>query len=176
MGIFKVVNKNGLREIEQVAAVDEPVATVEEDPIDEIDRILAEEDADEDADIRAMAGDPLIEAEEEGDQLDAYNRLAGGLHENGVDWAKRWISELTHADQVLRIEELERNHPKYENGRNGVLAALEERRGELGSGDPVPAPPVAAQGGGIPCDHCDFTAGSQAGMDAHMETHHADAS
>lgn len=180
MGLFRVTQgPNGLSTISQVATPRptprKPRATVDDEIAKEVDEALRAELEDEGASA-ARAASTAIAAE-----------LVAGLHENNVSWALERIPGLLSEDQVEQVRAVEEAHPKHPGGRAGVLNGLNERLDELedaeteaaeapkGPGDlqdPVPEHPA---GGGLPCPECDFLAGSQAGLDAHMESVHDDA-
>lgn len=171
MGRFTVVVKDGVREIEQVKTADEVAKLKTAPPVDELAELEAALDL-EDAAIDGGDSKPADVPQTSGP--DAYTRLADGLHGNSVEWAKQWINELTHPDQVTRVQELEKAHPSYEGGRNGVLKALDDRKAELTTKDANISTPSPSPAAGLPCESCDFIAGSQQGLDSHMDAHHSD--
>lgn len=162
---FRVVkNKRGMKDIHQVPTGERRARRKEEDFAD-LDAALEAEDA-------AAAKKKKAPAAKQ--EQSPYLRLKAGMHENTVEWAKGWIGQLSHPDQATRLITLERAHPKYEGGRAGLIQALEERHAEL-TAEPETPQVAQAPSSGLPCDECDFTAGSEAGLKAHMEAHHAGA-
>lgn len=122
------------------------------------------------------------------ESVTAFEELVAGLHTENANWAKGLIPKLETTDQVLHVASIERAHPTYKPGRTSVINKLQERFGEVGGlpdgfNQPDPRGTATAQevafktqASGIPCpctdEGCAFSAGSQPGLDAHIETHH----
>lgn len=120
----------------------------------------------------------------------AFDDLRAGVLENNVQWAKARIVKLERAAHVAETHALEATNEKPAGGRKGVMNALEERKGELALPNAVPglarhpakegtdgseAPALVtghAPASGLPCEHCDFTAGSAEGLAGHVSAHH----
>lgn len=103
----------------------------------------------------------------------AYMALLNGLSKQSVAWAKKFIAKLDSREEIARLKPVEQNHPKHGGGRKGVLAALVARDIEL---DPMARAPVTKAAPtteeGLGCDQCDFKAGSQEGLEAHITAVH----
>jgi len=183
VGRFRVTTNptTGLKEIGQVLSpVEEPKADDEVDLDAELDASL---EADLRAELEGHPDTPVLEVSDGGaaddDVLDeAANEIMAGLYEQNVSWVKKRVPDIKTQAGIEAVREMEKAHPKKEGGRSGVLNALDERSGELverkaGPGD-IEEPPETTMGTGLPCSECDFTAGSEAGLDAHMEAKHPD--
>lgn len=193
MGYFKITTNpvTGLKDIEQVPTEEdlarEQAKAMPDGFDDQLDAAL---EADLAADL-AVVEDAAFEDEDEDEDPPAdpaANELMAGLYEQNVSWAKKRIVKIMTPEGVRAVREMEKAHPEFseQGGRKGVLNALQERLGELDDGsvesdglargpeeedvlDPDPK-----LGNRIPCRYCEFTAGSKAGMKAHVEAKHPD--
>lgn len=145
--------------------------------------IEAEIDAKIDADLERElgAGTPPDLADDDPPVDDAANEIMVGIHEQNVSWIRQRVVKIQTQAGITAVREMEKNHPEYKDndppGRKGVLNALQERSGEITEGqvesDGLERAPAATR---LPCSECEFFAGSQAGLDSHMEAKHPDVS
>lgn len=200
MGRFVVtVNPTtGLKDIQQVP-IEEEVAP--KDPaVDfkkELDAALDAELRQElEAEI-AKGTPPELTVENGGDQSDAdppadeaATEIMAGLYEQNVGWAKERIAKIRTQEGIVAVRLMEHRHPEFSDrdppGRRGVIGALQERSGEIAEGltesdglartpkgpGEIEEPPAGDRGTGLPCAECEFTAGSEGGLAAHMESSH----
>jgi hypothetical protein len=108
----------------------------------------------------------------------AYRALAEGLYKRPAAWTEQWIRKITNPEELKRIRLMEEAHPKYKNGRRNLLALIDDREVEVAPPAPPPPaeeldekPPETVES---PCPHCDFKAGSEEGLKAHLEVYHPD--
>ena len=112
---------------------------------------------------------------------DAANEIMVGIYEQNVAWIKQRVTKIQTQAGIKAVRTMEQFHPEYKDndppGRKGVLNALQERSGEITEGqtvsDGLERAPASTR---LPCSECEFTAGSQDGLDAHMATKHSDVS
>lgn len=145
--------------------------------------IEAEIDAKIDADLEREleAGTPPALADDDPPADDAANEIMVGIYEQNVSWVKLRVVKIQTQAGISAVRDMERAHPEYKDsdppGRKGVLNALQERSGEITEGqvesDGLERAPAATR---LPCSECEFFAGSQAGLDSHMEAKHPDVS
>jgi len=129
--------------------------------------------------VAKPAPEPVSEPVEDLDLRPDFEKFLKLLHKKTVPWVKGEIKKIQTVDEVDQALEKEYAHPRFEGGRSGIIDDLQERRDELtepNTGPPKdteamkPTNTVAA---GLPCPDCAFSAGSQEGLDAHMEAHHS---
>ena len=84
------------------------------------------------------------------------------------------MAKIDSTEEIEKLRIIEKANPKYEGGRVGVFAEMDDREAEL---RPAPGPkevqehdPEEAQES--KCPHCDFVAASEAGLEAHLEASH----
>jgi hypothetical protein len=130
--------------------------------------------------VAKPAPEPAPESDEDSGVRAEFNAFLGLLHKKSAPWVKGEIQKLQDVEEVDAALKAEYVHPRYKGGRTGIVDALQERRGEItepkrdkGPGDLEPNQPVHTVASGLPCPHCGFSAGSQEGLDSHIETHHA---
>lgn len=194
--VVKVDPETGLKDIQQVPTDEDKRAEMHEALDAKLD---AELDARLDADLESGADTPPELTVEDGGAKDddppadeAANEIMAGLYRQNVAWAKARITKIQTQAGITAVRDMEKAHPEYKDndppGRKGVRNALQERSGEIGEGQTtsdglerqpkgpgdIEPPPETTRGTGLPCGECEFTAGSQAGMDAHMEAKHPD--
>ncbi len=169
MGIFKVTRgAGGGREMTQIATPEE---------LEKTGRAPATFDAEDDLLEELGLQKPIGREKKElkkgtiipDNPSSAYNALLQGVSKHSVAWAKKLIEKLPTIEEVEAIRVKEKNHPKFGGGRVGVLNALEAREQEL-----MPSGVRKDEDGNLTfdCPDCDFTAGSQDGLNAHLAAAH----
>ena len=106
----------------------------------------------------------------------AYRALAEGLYKRPIAWAEKFIRKLDSIDEVDRIRMIEQANPKSDGGREKLLTILDDRKAEL---EPAPTPQpdekvaeAVAETKTHACPHCEFVAGSEEGLEAHINAVH----
>jgi len=104
----------------------------------------------------------------------AFTALAAGLSKQSVAWGQKFIAKLNSQDEIERLRAIEMNHPKHEGGRKGIIGALDARSADL---DPTTfkepeAKEETAESFDCPEPECEFTAGSEEGLEAHVVAVH----
>lgn len=165
MGMFKVGRgKGGSRQMTQIATPEEAALQRAENPtpLDE-----------------AIEGLPKkkIGLERPGKSAhvgsSAYRALANGLHKQSVKWALKFIEKLDDIEDLEKVRKIETSHPKHETGRITIIKAIDTRRDELEEKnftDPKDKRPPEDKE--FPCEHCEFKAGSEEGLTAHVDAVH----
>ena len=197
MGHFRFVRgRGGARKVSQVPTGEEPHLQEKKDEDEELNEAASEigieAPTNPERQQRVLMPD---------DPSAGFKKLLNGLYKQSIPWAEKYIEKLETLEEVEAIRHKEVTHPKYEGGRTGVHKALNEKADEIDENrkkpertevdadevvvldedaeiedentEPeVPETDMPEAADTYDCPKCDFSAGSAAGLEAHVFSNH----